>query len=780
MALIGTRTANVALNAPNTIALVCSLEQTLLQDTRFRLTVQSTEFQSQGFAATFDTTANIIAPARATSIPITINCIPTSYISYRTVVVIEQLVRGSWVRLTNSATGGSTFNIDVLCTNAASAPDPATGYYLTSSTNLAPAGTNFTVTLHAGGATDGTQVRYTVSNVNSSDVNGVPLAGNFNVVGGIGYVTFQSTPSASAGLVVSLPDYPGVVVTVTLTVESSAPFLTVSPAQVSSGSGFDVTLHASSLADGSVVPYEITGANTTDISNALLTGSFTVQSGTATAHFTSSVSTASRTFTISLVNYANATTSTTLTAAVPTYAVSSPSVDVEAGGSFIVVLNTANVNDGTTVAYNISGVSPSEINGAALAGVFTVTGGVATTAFQSTTSLTAKNFTLTVAGTSQAVTVFLKGKTGQTTYSTTQSTQSVDSGLSVAITLKSKDLTEVSSQSYQILGISSTETSTALQGTVAMTAGVATLTVANTSTVGIPQIATISFTDAGIQTTVELKPNPSVSYAATNNYAVIDFTGRVSAGGANPVFEGTDFSQLFVATVTSTESSSTTTPAHTVGVTNADVHPSVTSTGTTSGSSSTTITPQYTVSGTGSHVIPAVTSTSLVTGTQSTTIGTSLPTISVDFTMGVSVNGGSTVTPVTTVLSATTTFSSLITAINSALSAQGIVSSIEYGNIVLSANSANTVEIKYLDFKRNGSSFAPAAYKGYDVGRHPERMVLQELLGVAQSEATRKGLSALATQLTGLRDRAKYMAGGMESMQSYSAVINAVLSYTKA
>jgi len=91
----------------------------------------------------------------------------------------------------------------------------------------------------------------------------------------------------------------------------------------------------------------------------------------------------------------------------PTYSLGRSTASVNEGQSFTITLTTTNVDNGTNVPYQITGVSSADINGASLSGNFTVNSNTATLNITTTAdSLTEGNetFTITLVGITPIVT----------------------------------------------------------------------------------------------------------------------------------------------------------------------------------------------------------------------------------------------------------------------------------------------------------------------------------------------------------------------------------------
>jgi uncharacterized membrane protein len=157
--------------------------------------------------------------------------------------------------------------------------------------------------------------------------------------------------------------------------------LGASTTSVNEGDSFTITLTTAGVADGTSVPYTITGIESGDISESL-TGNFSVTSNTATATFNvnNDVTTeGSQTFTITLDNGEASKSVTINDTSVETYSLSSP-LYINEGSSFNVILNTVGVSDSTTLNYTVTGISSTDMQQLST-GTFTVASSAATTLF---------------------------------------------------------------------------------------------------------------------------------------------------------------------------------------------------------------------------------------------------------------------------------------------------------------------------------------------------------------------------------------------------------------
>lgn len=158
--------------------------------------------------------------------------------------------------------------------------------------------------------------------------------------------------------------------------------LSTSAAAVDEGDTVTITLNTTNVANGTAVPYTITGTGITagDLGLVSLTASFTVNANTASLVLNitaDAVTEGPETFTLTLdsitpTTSVSVTINDTSVPAVPTYTLNSSTASVTEGSVFTITLTTTNVANGTAVPYTITGVSSDDIDGDALTGNFVV------------------------------------------------------------------------------------------------------------------------------------------------------------------------------------------------------------------------------------------------------------------------------------------------------------------------------------------------------------------------------------------------------------------------
>ena len=264
---------------------------------------------------------------------------------------------------------------------------PAT-YALTVDTNAVNEGGSFTVTLTTTNISTGTAIPYTISGVSSADIGDEQLSGLLTISNNTATKTFtvteDLTTEGTETFTLSLTNISeSVVVTIGDTSTTPVQSYTLDlggVASINEGSDLTVTLTTVNVPDDTTVPYTIsgTGITTADIGGNALTGNFTVTSNTATLilPITSDAATEGlETMTIALDNgesSVNVNINDTSVSGAVSYTLSSSAAAVNEGDSVTITLTTTNVDDATTAAYTITGVTSADIGGESLTGNFTI------------------------------------------------------------------------------------------------------------------------------------------------------------------------------------------------------------------------------------------------------------------------------------------------------------------------------------------------------------------------------------------------------------------------
>ena len=242
----------------------------------------------------------------------------------------------SWTVLDSSTTPvGETF---VLGTNKASVDE----------------GSSVTITLTTANVSAATTVGYTISGVDSADINGASLTGNF-VTGTTDSVDIiissDATTEGAENLVFSL-DNGEDAITIPINDTSLNPTysITASSSSVNEGDTFSVNLVTTDVSNGTEVGYTISGVSSADINDASLTGNFVVQSNTASLSVVvtadSTLSEGAETFQIVLDNGAGGTVQVT---------VNDTSVDTTPAYTNFTLQTATTVNEGAASTFRITG-----------------------------------------------------------------------------------------------------------------------------------------------------------------------------------------------------------------------------------------------------------------------------------------------------------------------------------------------------------------------------------------------------------------------------------------
>ena len=160
---------------------------------------------------------------------------------------------------------------------------PSVSYGLTSTAASVNEGESFTITLTAENVEEGTLVGYTITGVDSSDIGGADLSGNFEV-GTTESIVFTAAEDLNTdGDETFVMSIDGTATTVEVAFGDTSlspviPSYTLGSTQttVNEGNAFTITLSTSNVDNGTVLPYTITGVTSADLAGASLTGNFVV------------------------------------------------------------------------------------------------------------------------------------------------------------------------------------------------------------------------------------------------------------------------------------------------------------------------------------------------------------------------------------------------------------------------------------------------------------------------------------------------------------------------
>lgn len=330
-------------------------------------------------------------------------------------------------------------------------------YSLDVSRDLVVEGETFEVYLYTANVADSTTVAYTITGVSSNDIGGASLTGNFTV----------NNNFASLLVSVSTDILDEDLETFTLTIDATGDSVSVAlldpvfvlssdKEMVNEGQSFTIRLDTLGVSDGTLIDYTITGVFSDDINGVSLTGFFTMVNDTSQITFTTSVNPeveGEETFTLTLNNgFASIAVSITE----PTFTLSSNKTDCDEGSNFSIILTTTDIVDSTEIAYTITGVTSGDINDAPLTGFFTITNdndSVTFTVSNDRVTEGEETFTLSLDNGEDSIDVTINDTSLTPVYSLSRSSETVNEGESVTITLTTANVDPGELVPYTITGI---------------------------------------------------------------------------------------------------------------------------------------------------------------------------------------------------------------------------------------------------------------------------------------------------------------------------------------
>ena len=340
-------------------------------------------------------------------------------------------------------------------------------------------GDSFTINLMTTGLDEGDLVNYTVEGISSSDM-GESLGGSFVIDNNnTAQVQFNVTADQlSEGnetfkLVLDTPLNEFINVTINDTSVETYDLKT-DKTSVNEGDQLTVTINTQGVGDGVIVPYVIDGANITpdDLGLSGFEGEFIIYNNTDSITFTITEDVTTEgyeTFSISLNNGKAVTDIITIidSSKTKSYTLSGPS-EVDEGDSFTITLTTENIDNDTSIPYEITGISSSDVNNTSLTGEFIV--GVTNfrlfnvTADQLSEGNETFTITLTDIGVSKVVTINDTSNSEPVFTLTSLVGESVDEGSNISILLRTQSYTPNASISYTIIGIDEADIEQPLNG----------------------------------------------------------------------------------------------------------------------------------------------------------------------------------------------------------------------------------------------------------------------------------------------------------------------------
>jgi len=254
-----------------------------------------------------------------------------------------------------------------------------------STTSIGEVGEEVSIRLITTNVLAGSIVPYTITGVQSADIGGANLTGNF-VVGDDDEITFpitaDNTTEGVETLVLTL-DNNEASTSIQIADSSTTPAinltLTTDKTSVNEGGTFTITLTTGNIDAGTEIDYEITGVTSEDINGVALTGIFTVGQDEVRTFIVSEDVTTEGTeqFQISLSQYPQVTATvtigdTSLSPIVPSYSISTSASPANEGDTITLTLVTSNVTIGSVLPWTITGIESADIGGASLTGAFVV------------------------------------------------------------------------------------------------------------------------------------------------------------------------------------------------------------------------------------------------------------------------------------------------------------------------------------------------------------------------------------------------------------------------
>ena len=342
-------------------------------------------------------------------------------------------------------------------------PGGVATYVLARSKTKVNEGESFTITLATTNISDGTNVPYTITGVDSTGINGISTTGNFVVLANMATLNIQTTSDPDAADATFILRLDGRAETVQVPINDTTGdsyTLTSSSTSVDEGSPFTITLTTTNIPNGTIVPYTITGVDSADISNANLTGSFVINSSTSSVTINTANVNSTKAFTLRLDDHTDEFVSVNINNTsiggpnVELYELLSTANSVTEGDSLTITLATTGVDDGVSVPYTISGISSSDINNTNLTGNFVIAGSQASLALQITDDgITEGTETMSINLTNKGVNLPITISDTAPTYALTTSVSSVDEGGGFTITLITTNVLNNTTIPYLITGV---------------------------------------------------------------------------------------------------------------------------------------------------------------------------------------------------------------------------------------------------------------------------------------------------------------------------------------
>lgn len=427
-------------------------------------------------------------------------------------------------------------------------------YNLTSSLNSVVEGNSITFTLNTTNVPNGSQVPYSITGIDSADINGAPLIGNFTIINNTGSVSFnvavdevieQETMTMSCGdksVSVDIIDDTSLLPTYSLSASSGS---------VNEGDVVTFKMTTTNVITGAELPYIITGITSADINNVALSGYFTIDSNNtsfvslsvAADELTEGVETLTLS---SCEQIAVVAINDTSIAPVISYKLTSSANTVNEGDSVTFVMSTTGVANGTDLPYIITGIASEDIGGALLSGDFTIANDSASVTFNIASDANTEGAeTMTLSSQDQSVSVTINDTSTAppaATYMLSSSVESVNEGETVTFTMTTTNIPDGTDIPWVILTtpgpnkIDSADINGAsLAGNFTINGNSANITfnvTADLLTEGTEQIV---MTSQGQTVTVEVNDTsttpPPIIPVDTDVFAIFDTTSMIKSDG---------------------------------------------------------------------------------------------------------------------------------------------------------------------------------------------------------------------------------------------------------
>ena len=158
-----------------------------------------------------------------------------------------------------------------------------------------------------------------------------------------------------------------------------------SESQINEGQSILFTLQTTHVANGTSVPYSITGISQSDLSSGNTTGNFVIADNSASVSLTLAedlVTEGAETLTMTAAgDSVSVSIRDTSSATAPTYELTCSPSTVTEGGTITCTLETTNVANGTNVAYTVTGITSDDLTSGDLTGNFVINNNTATKTF---------------------------------------------------------------------------------------------------------------------------------------------------------------------------------------------------------------------------------------------------------------------------------------------------------------------------------------------------------------------------------------------------------------